>query len=73
MSLSFTICHSVPTCRQLDRCMFGPRCWYRHDSEIIDNEEMNEPATNSELIKKLIDMMEIFSNKIVNKNTFRDF
>ena len=54
---------SVPTCRQLDRCMFEPRCWYRHDNESLKNEEMND---NSELLKKLIDMMEIFSNKIVN-------
>ena len=57
---------SVPYCRELNSCMFGPRCWYRHDDVNVDNEEMNDPATNSELLKKLIDMMEIFSNKIVN-------
>ena len=57
---------SVPYCKQINSCMFGPRCWYRHDGVNVDNEEMNDPATNSELLKKLIDMMEIFSNKIVN-------
>ena len=47
--------------------MFGPRCWYRHDNENMNNEGINiDPATSSQLLKKLIDMMEIFSDKIVN-------
>ena len=57
---------SVPFCRQLNSCIFGPRCWYRHDNENMNNEGINDPASNSELLKKLINMMEIFSQKIVS-------
>ena len=57
---------TVPFCRQFDNCMFGARCWYKHDLENVKNGEMNNSNTNNELIKKLIDMMEKFSNRIVN-------
>ena len=57
---------SVPFCKQLNSRIFGPRCWYRHNNENMNNEENNEPASNNELLKKLINMMEIFSHKIIS-------
>ena len=54
--------NKVPYCRQINNCKFGPGCWYRHDNENMNN----DPASNSELLKKLINMMEIFSDKIAN-------
>ena len=45
-------------------CWYGhEKCWFQHDD--IENTE-NEKSTNKEITSKLFDMMETFTQRIIN-------
>ena len=56
---------SVPKCKNARKsCWYGPeKCWFQHDD--IENTE-NEKSTNKEITSKLFDMMETFTQRIIN-------
>ena len=57
---------SVPKCKNAmeKSCWYGPeKCWFQHDD--IENTE-NEISTNKEITSKLFDMMETFTQRIIN-------
>ena len=54
-------------CRNLERrkCKFGDNCWYKHTNEIENKNTIESLENSSELIQKLFDMMEKFTQRIM--------
>ena len=59
----------IPICKNSKNgsCMFGPlNCWFNH-TNIHENQKnhINNDMENNEMIRKLFDMMEKFTNRLM--------
>jgi hypothetical protein len=63
---------TVNTCNHALKgtCHFGSEnCWFRHEEQVItngDKKNMNNVENNQEVIEKIFDMMEKFTDRIVH-------
>ena len=60
---------TVNTCNHAKKgtCHFGSEnCWFRHDEPVITNGDKKNIENNQEVIEKIFDMMEKFTDRIVH-------
>ena len=59
---------SVPTCRNMTEgaCRYGRvKCWFNHGDQINSTKDENNEQNNEEVIEKIFNMMEKFTQQIV--------
>ena len=54
---------SVPRCREEINCRFGEKCWFLHFNS--ENLNVYENGKNQDYLEKLFDMVEKFTNRII--------
>ena len=67
--MKFEHTEKVENCRKYKggACSYGENCWFIHENvQIIENNKKNENENNDENMKRLFDIVEKFTARVIN-------